>query len=475
MRTSCGVLASLLMAACAVSTGAAGPLRVHPDNPRYFTDGSGKAVYLTGSHTWKNFATDGGTTDPPVPFDYDKYLDFLAAYNHNFFRGWVWELPYSTHNIGPRTYHWDPFPWLRTGPGNATDGEPKFHLDRFNPAWFDRIRSRLIAARDRGIYVSVMLFQGWAVEFARLANDGFPLDGANNVNGVDAGSGFKAHTLENPAVTARQEAYVRKIIDTVNDLDNVLYEISNESGSYSTAWQIHMIEFIKRYEATKPRQHPVGFTVEYKDGSNARLFESPADWISPNNADGYDSNPPAATGKKVILNDTDHSFYWTGLRKAGLDAQRAWVWKNFVRGNQPLFMDPYLDKRGERNSPVGTDPRDPNFGLQVDPYWNTIRKAMGQTLTYARKVNLAAMTPQNKLSSTAYCLARPGSEYVVYQPAPGKKFTVTLVAGTYAFEWFDPAAGVVASTGTLTSGTGSRAFSAPFAGDAVLHLTSASR
>ena len=31
-----------------------GPLRVHPTNPRYFSDGSGKAVYLTRSHTWTN-------------------------------------------------------------------------------------------------------------------------------------------------------------------------------------------------------------------------------------------------------------------------------------------------------------------------------------------------------------------------------------------------------------------------------------
>jgi hypothetical protein len=31
---------------------ASGPLKIHPDNPRYFTDGSGKAIYLTGSHTW---------------------------------------------------------------------------------------------------------------------------------------------------------------------------------------------------------------------------------------------------------------------------------------------------------------------------------------------------------------------------------------------------------------------------------------
>ena len=36
------------------SSKATGPLRRHPSNPRYFTDGSGKAIYLTGSHTWSN-------------------------------------------------------------------------------------------------------------------------------------------------------------------------------------------------------------------------------------------------------------------------------------------------------------------------------------------------------------------------------------------------------------------------------------
>ena len=68
----------------------AGPLRVHPRNPRYFTDGSGKAIYLTGSHVWNNLQ-DWGTTDPPSPLDYNAYLDFLKKHNHDFTRGWVWE------------------------------------------------------------------------------------------------------------------------------------------------------------------------------------------------------------------------------------------------------------------------------------------------------------------------------------------------------------------------------------------------
>ena len=45
------------------ATPAAGPLRVSTANPRYFTDGSGKAVYLTGSHTWASLQ-DMGLTDP---------------------------------------------------------------------------------------------------------------------------------------------------------------------------------------------------------------------------------------------------------------------------------------------------------------------------------------------------------------------------------------------------------------------------
>ena len=43
---------------------ATGPLRVNSANPRYFTDGSGKAIYLTGSHTWANLM-DRGTLHPP--------------------------------------------------------------------------------------------------------------------------------------------------------------------------------------------------------------------------------------------------------------------------------------------------------------------------------------------------------------------------------------------------------------------------
>ena len=47
------MLATLLLAGSATCGELAkGPLRVDPKNPRYFADGTGKAVYLTGAHTW---------------------------------------------------------------------------------------------------------------------------------------------------------------------------------------------------------------------------------------------------------------------------------------------------------------------------------------------------------------------------------------------------------------------------------------
>src|SRR5216683_6591573 len=82
------------------------------------------------------------------------------------------------------------------------------------------------------------------------------------------GGGTSFHTLADPTIVGYQEDYVRKVVDTVNDLDNVLFEICNECNKNSTEWQDHMINFIKAYEATKPKQHPVGMTVTYPGGAN---------------------------------------------------------------------------------------------------------------------------------------------------------------------------------------------------------------
>jgi len=313
-----------------------------------------------------------------------------------------------------------------------------------------------MAARDRGIYVSIMLFEGWGLQFVPDAWKSHPFSRANNVNNIEAdangdGNGLEFHTLADPKITALQEAYVRKLIDTVNDLGNVLCEISNENHPPSTDWQYHMIRFIHDYERSKPRQHPVGMTFQYRGGKNAALFDSPADWVSPNpDAEGgysYRDNPPLADGRKVDLSDTDHLW--------GIGGDVPWVWKTFLRGHNPIFMDPYK--------------RDVLDGGPV-ARWEPVRQAMGAVRRLADKMDLGAMTPNKDLASSGYCLANPGKEYVVYL-LQGGQVTVDLAAakGDFAAEWINPQTGEATKAQSTPAGA-KRSWQAPLPGDAVLHL-----
>ena len=464
LPTDASVVAVILGLAVFMSAGTvsvADPLRVHPDNPRYFTDGSGKAVYLTGSHTWANRQERGVEGETP-DFDYDEYLDFLDHYGHNFIRLWAWEHAQWMQFVNRQTpIRYAPLPYARTGPGAARDGKPKFDVTRFDEAYFDRLYARVFAAGERGIYVAVMLFQGFSVEQKgtkgvdpKLGNawDGHPFCGENNINAVNGdadgdGEGTEVHTLKIPTITALQEAYVRKVIDTLGDLDNVLWEISNESHADSVEWQYHMIRFIKEYEATKPQQHPVGMTGA--PIQNPALFEGPADWVSPVGKQ-FLNDPPPADGSKVIIVDTDHIAPW-GYDPSG-------PWKNLLRGNHFILMDSYVDFRID-------SPAKPK--AELDP----IRQAMGHARKLAWAVNLAAMVPRRELASTGYCLAEPGAEYVAYQPDPkGKPFTVKLEPGTYSAEWIHPVEGTVTAAEAVDSKGDLQPFKPPFDDQAVLHL-----
>ncbi len=425
-----------------------GPLRVSEINPRYFTDEEGKAVYLTGSHTWNNLVdmspADMSFADSLETFDFVQYLQWLKEYNHNFFRLWAWELlNWDTQQLGEdevKNYQVAPHPWVRTGPGQALDGKPKFDLHHFNPVYFDRLQERVSLAANEGIYVSIMLFEGWGLQYSPDAFENHLFHPDNNMNGINGdsnndGNGLEIHTLENKEITAIQEAYVQKVIDVVNEFDNVLYEISNENHPPSTEWQYHMISFIKDYEKQLAKQHPVGMTFQYKGGSNDVLMKSPADWISPNNEGGYRDNPPPSDGSKVIITDTDHIW--------GIGGNQAWVWKSFTRGLNPIFMDIY-----DGNILAGKSGK-------FKPGWvEPIRKSMGYTLMFANRMDLISMIPEPELASSTYCLANRGIEYLIYLPKD-QQVVVNLedVSGLFKVEWFDPDKGEFIESESIHGGS----------------------
>lgn len=69
-----------------------GPLRRLAANPNYFTDNTGNAIFLTGSHTWENFQDIYSEENLPK-FDWPEYLTMMEIRHHNFMRFWVWEHP----------------------------------------------------------------------------------------------------------------------------------------------------------------------------------------------------------------------------------------------------------------------------------------------------------------------------------------------------------------------------------------------
>ena len=316
-------------------TGATGPLRPLAGNAHYFTDGSGKAILLSGSQTWNDFQ-DTSTSTPPTAVDFTAYVNFLNSHGHNVTILWKKDLPTYCNWGAGGTWHMAPFPWKRTG-GNsgtqvASDGLPAFDLMQLDQTYFDRLRARVIQLQRNGIYAIVELFDGLGLANNRCSNDGYPFTAGNNVNGVDDGGGTNSMTMSSPnAVTNIQDAYVQKVIDTVNDQPNVLWEVSEEAPSSSGWWQGHMINLIHTYETGKPLQHPVGLPW-YNNGDTV-LYNSNADWVAASARISPTSSCGSGTPQcKVNINDSDHSYY--GMWNDSAQTNRNYVWENFGNGNR---------------------------------------------------------------------------------------------------------------------------------------------
>ena len=252
------------------------------------------------------------------------------------------------------------------------------------------------------------------------------------------------HTLDttesHPTIWAIQKAYMKKVVDTVNAFDNVLYEISNEDGWWTGPWQDAMITEIGNYEAGKPQQHVIGKTTFGSGDLDppagnfdfiGALTSSAADWISisQSNLD----NPTGGPANKVNIDDTDHN---NGLSSS----DESKIWKSFMRGNNPIFMGTgsrgHADQHDGQSDTTGNG-AEPGICRQGKPgaYDAPGRRAQPVTTRYALYNN----------TTSPY-------EYLVYQPSGGNEFTISgIPAGTYTVEWFNVESGVATPASNVTN------------------------
>jgi Family of unknown function (DUF6298)/Putative collagen-binding domain of a collagenase len=469
-----------LWAASAVEI--AGPLTAS-SNPNYFKDANGAVLILNGSQTWNTFQ-DWGSDGSLRTLDFNAFVSFLTTHGHNFTLLWITEMPkfcnLPVSAASPADFTVSPLPWRRTGPGKATDGGLKFDLTKFDQSFFDRLRARAESLRNAGIYVGIYLFTGEWLNVFRCSSDGYPFTGANNVNDIDDGyaggkKGIGSITMNAPnSITRVQDTYVEKVIDTLNDLPNVLWIVSEEAPSNSTWWNSHQISHIRAYEAKKRYRHAIGYAALINT-QDAILYDSDADWVAPQIR--FSPTKSCGSGKpacKVNVNDSDHSYF--GMWNETPEQNRNYAWENFMTGNQVLFMDPYVVyyPRESRNLCAA-----PTQGIcdAPDKRWDNFRDNLGYILRYSRKLSLGNVAPRPELCSTKCCLAQTpppaGAEYLVYAPSGGQ-FTVNLsampAARTLAVEWFSPSTGNTVAGNPVPAGSSSQLFTPPFGGDAVLYL-----
>lgn len=487
MRRFTAIIAQHLAFVCLVNlsppTQAAALLSVHPDNPIYFQAGDApEAVYLSGAYaarSLQDFETH--------PFVFEDHVNTLLANDMN-----LTTLVSRVRGKDDGLFIYPTIYRRTTEDDNALDGRPRFDLRLLNDDYFERLASRVSQLHDKGIYAIYTLFNSWDGEREQhrghLLFDYNPFHGSNNVNNIDTdtnknGTGEELHRLPlPPAIKEIQEAYIKRVVDTLNPFPNVLYEICNECMKDSKEWQIWVIETIKNYQASKPRQHLVGMSTVFEGIRGAELAQHSAiDWWQPGpfsssptlwrrllrldwrqSSPSYESarkkifsNPPSADGPfagKPIIFNTDHFM----PNQATVD----WVWKSMTRGLHPMsYETPLIDE---------TDLTSHVDGLFLKKIHANIKASQ----RFARLATLATMSPLQGMSSTGYALADPGREYLIYQPDDGA-FSVDglMPQQAYDLEWFQPSSGQTIAEENFVAQTPRHSFTPPMPGRAVLYIT----
>jgi len=444
----------------------AAPLRPHPDNGRYF-EINGRAGVLVGSCEHYGAVIHTG-------FDYIRYLDETRACGLNYLRvfsGTYREIQ-GSFNIEDNTLA-PPMdrlklPWLRTEEPGALDGGNKFDLNRWNPAYFHRLRDFVNAASERGIFVELSLFCPY---YDSVLWDICPMNAANHINGAGAG-GRQACFLPESDLLPYQKAFARKCVTELREFDNVIFEVINEpyQGNVPAAWEELIFDEISAAIADDPTPPLVSRNVANRQGTITTTHPL----VSIYNF--HYALPAAALANqglgKVIGNDETGSFF-LAANQAQLDfPYRREAWEFMLSGGalqkhlDYSFTADREDGLAAQNAPGGGGP--------------AIRRQLGILRWFMEEMPLARCSPQTGLVTSgiptggaARAFGVAGETYAIYLRG-GTQATLglNLPAATWRGRWMDPRSGQsVSLVAPFTHAGGVRTMQSPvYTEDAVLHL-----
>lgn len=437
------------------------PIRLHPDNGRYFLFRE-KPVVLMGSSEHYGALIN-------LDFDYIRYLDETRACGLNFVRIFTGTYRENTgaFNIPDNTL--SPLqgrsvaPWKRTETAGAADGGNRFDLSQWDPAYFHRLRDFTREASKRGIVVEITLF-------SLIYDDGLwalsPMNAANHINGVGA-SGRLAAFNPSGDLLPFQKALARKCATELKDFDNVIYEICNEpyQANIAKAWENRIIDELVAAEAGFPHRHLIAQNVFNYEG----VIEDPHPSVSLFNF--HYAKPVAASanlGLGKAIGDDETGF-------AGQEdfTYRREAWE-FLFSGGALFN--HLDFSF-------TAAREDGIASQTAPGGGGpgIRRQLGILRWFIEEMPLTDLQRQPGLvtggvpgGATATAIGVPGIAYGIYLAGGTRAdLSLDLPAGTYRGRWIDPRSGLASDEiAEFTHTGGARTFASPgYAEDIVLSLS----
>jgi hypothetical protein len=452
-------LAPVVLVALALTTGVAAaasrdmkPISLHPRNPHYFLFRRKPTVLTTSAEHY-------GAVLNRV-FDFIPYLEELREHGFNqsrAFSGVYMEDP-ASFGIERNTLAPGPgqliAPWARSEMPGYANGGNKFDLSRWNPAYFQRLKSYLREAGKRGVVIELVLFCPYYEESMwRLS----PLHPANNVNGTPDVPRTEVLTLKHPRLLGIQEAMVRKLVMELREFGNLYYEIANEPyfGGVTLEWQRRIAEVIAETERGFPNKHLIAQNI----ANGSAEVTAPFPQVSVFNF--HYANPPTAVAENCALNKPI-AFDETGFKGTADLPYRTDAWEFMLAGGAAYSHLDYSFAVGHER---GTFPftKSPGGGGEA------LRRQLAILKRFIESFDFIRMQPDRGVikggvpdGGAAWALVEPGRQYAVYiRGGAAARLTLDIPPGRYRAEWVNPRTGATDKTETLRHAGGELSLESP--------------
>jgi hypothetical protein len=415
------------------------PIRLHPENPHYFEWRDEPTILITSGEHY------GAVLNRA--FNYKKYLNILQSHRLNLTRIFtgVYCEPAGAFNINDNTLApaKEQFicPWVRSKTPGYLNGGNKFDLTKWDTTYFKRLRNFVADAGKSGVVVEVVLF-------CTFYNDSMwdlsPLNASNNINGIGRIVRQDVFTLKDKRLTAVQDAMVRKIVEELNDFDNVYFEICNEPyerGGQTQSWQNHVAQVIVDTEKQLPYKHLIAQNLPWRASNLPKHFTgrmAPNRHVSVLNFHG--TSPPKAV---QLYYDLNKIIAYDETGRGSNEKYRTEGWEFIIAGgavynNLDLsFTVGHENGTSKSNAPAGGGP--------------VLLRQLGILMDFINGFDFIRMKPDTSVvqaetfeAVTVHALVEEGRAYAIYINGCNQiDLTISLPRGLYIAQWINTKTGEV--------------------------------